>query len=191
MRKQPLIVAGVILAALCGVFWVTHFGWRGFSVDHVLNPVDLATLAVNIFIAYFLQYYFISRATDDRSEKDILIDGLRDVLAAVRQCRDTLMACYDAGKISPTHAKSIKLLFRKIANGLDSVETAVTMSRCRQLTRECKAIQDALFNYKSAATGGSFPSRPYDGQTISDQERTYRTLSQKLHELVFSINRHS
>lgn len=190
MRKQPLAVAGVILLLFCAVFFAVHIGWHGFSVEHKLNPIDLATLGVNIFIAYFLQYYFISRATDDRSEKDILIDGLRDVLSSARQCRDTLMTCHDAGRISVTHAKAVKAHFRKIANGLYDVTTALAMSRCAVLAEDCKAIQDALFNYKSASTGGNFPSKPYDSHAFSYQEQTYRRLSQKMHELVFKINQH-
>ena len=190
MRRQAAWVVPIIFAGLCCVFWVAHIGWRGFSIDHQLNAVDLATLAVNIFIAYFLQYYFISRATDVRSEKDILIDSLRDVVTTIRQCRDTLLACHDAGKISAPHAKSIKLLFRKTSNSLENAEMAIGMSQCRSLAKECKAIQDALFNYKSAATGGSFPSKPYDAHAFSYQEQTYRTLNEKLHELLFKVNQH-
>ncbi len=190
MKKQPLIVALVMIAMLGGVFLAAHNGLLGFSIEHKLNPVELATLAVSIFIAYFLQYYFISRAADDRSEKDILIDSLRDVLATVRDCRDTLIGCHDTKTISATHVKSIKLLFRKIANGLDNVETALGMSQCSALSEECKAIQDAFFNYKSAATGGSFPSHPYDSHAFTDQEKTYRALNQRLHALVFKINQH-
>ncbi len=190
MRKQPLAVAVIILAALCAVFWAAHVGWHGLSIEHKLNPTELATLAVNVFIAYFLQYYFISRATDDRSEKDILIDGLRDVLASARQCRDTLMSCHDAAKIAPAHAKLIKSQLRKIGNGLENVETALAMSGCATLAEDCKRIQDALFNYKRSATGGSFPSKPYDSQDFSYQEQTYRQLTQRMHELVFKINRH-
>jgi hypothetical protein len=190
VKKQPMAVAMIILALLCGAFWLTHIRWNGFSIDHTLNAVLMSTLAVNIFIAYYLQFYFASRATDSRSEKNILIDGLRDVLASTRQCRDTLMSCYDAGKISATHAKLIKLTFRKIANGLDTVTTAIAMSGWPALAEDCKGIQDALFIYKSAVTGGNFPTKPYDAQAFGYQEQTYRQLTQKLHELVFKINRH-
>jgi hypothetical protein len=189
MKRQPVVVAAVILVALCAVFWLAHIGWRGFSVEHKLDPVLVVTLAVTIYIAYFLEYHFVSWSTDSRSEKDILIDGLRDVVSSARQCRDTLMACHDAGKITTAHAKLIKAHFRKIANGLDAVTTALGMSSCAVLAEDCKAIQDALFNYKSAATGGNFPSKPYDSHALGYQELTYRQLSQKMHELVFKINR--
>lgn len=190
MRKQPLIVAASIFILLCGAFWVTHIGWDGFSLDKRLSPVLLATLAVNIFIAYYLQFYFASRASDSRSEKNILIDGLRDVLSLTRQCRDTLMSCYNVGKISPTNAKLTKAQFRQIANGLDTVETGISMSQCASLGEGCKGIKDALFSYKSAATGGNFPSKAYDAQALSYQEQTYRQLIQKMHDLVFKINRY-
>jgi hypothetical protein len=189
LKRQPLLAAVGILAALGLVYFAAHIGWHGFTIEHKLNPVELATLAVNIFIAYFLQYYFISRAADDRSEKDILIDSLRDVLSGVRQCRDTLWACHDAGRIGASQAKSIKLVLRKIANGLDNVETALGMSQFSNLADECKDIQAALFSYKAAATGGSFPSQPYDAVTFTHQEKTHRALNQKLHDLVFKINR--
>jgi hypothetical protein len=190
VKKQPVLVALIIAALLCCIFWLAHLGWLGFSIDKKLDPAELATLAVSIFIAYFLQYYLVSRATDDRSEKDILIDSLRDVLSTLRECRDTLMACHDAGTISAARAKSIKLLFRRLANGLDNAETALAMSQCSRLAEECKIIQDALFNYKSAATGGSFPAQPYDFHAFTYQEKTYRALNQKLHDLVFKINQH-
>jgi hypothetical protein len=188
--RSPLAVAIIILAALAAVFLAAHCGLYDFKIDHNLNAVDLATLAVNIFIAYFLQYYFISRATDVRSEKDILIDGLRDVVSSLRQCRDTLFECYDAGNISGTHAKSIIMILRKISNGLESSKTAIEMSQCSTLKTDCVAVQDSLVDYKTAATGGSFPAKPYDAQTFSYQEQKYRTLNEKLHTLLFKINQH-
>lgn len=189
-KKQPQAVALFILAVLCAVLWTAHKGWGGLSIEHKIDPVLLVTLAASIFIAYYLQYYFVEQASDARSEKDILIDGLRDVILSVRQCRDTLMSCHDAGKISAADAKQIKAHFRKIGNGLSTVETALSMSQCSVLAKDCKALQDAVFNYKSAATGGNFPSKPYDAHAFGYQEQTYLDLSKRLHELVFKINLH-
>ena len=190
MTEHPRIVGCVLFGLLGAAFWEAHLGWHGFSVDHKLNPVLMATLAVNIYIAYYLQFYFASRATDSRSEKNILIDGLRDVLASTRQCRDTLMACYDDGKINAANAKVMKAQLRKISNDSKTIETAITMSQCATLAESCKDIQAAIFNFKSAATGGNFPTKPYDAVALSYQEQTYQKLNQKLHELVFKINRH-
>lgn len=190
MKKQPALVAILILGTLCGIFWIGHTGWRGFSIDHTLNPVQLATLAVSVFIAYFLQFYFASRTAIERAEKEILLDDVRDVLSILRELRDLLMACYDnGGKIGTTNAKSIKRLLRQTANGLETLETAIGMSHCSKLEHECRTTQDALFSYKSASTGGNFPTNAYDAAAFNDQERTYRALNRALHDLVFKITR--
>lgn len=190
--QQPIWVAAVLVGLSALVLWITHIGWRGFSLQHAIDPVLLATLAVSIYIAYFLQYYFVSRAAANDAEKRILLDSLRDLLSMVRELRDLLMACYDAGgKISASKATSIKRLFRQIGNALLTVETAISMSHCSALTKDCKEIQQALFDYKAAATGASFPSRPYDAQSVIDQDRTYKALNHKLHDVMFKITRHT
>jgi hypothetical protein len=190
VKKQPLWVAGIFIVALALVFWVAHCGWYGLSLEHKIDPILLLTLAATLYIAYFLQYYFVSKVAAEGSEKTILLDSLRDVFSMMRDLRDTLMLCHEAGgKVSTAQAKTIKRLFRQIANALDTLESTIGLSHCAALKEECKPIRDALFNYKSSATGGNFPTRPYDVNTAADQERTYKILSEKLHGLVFKITR--
>jgi hypothetical protein len=188
--KQPFRVAGLILVALALVFVAAHFGWHGISLEHKIDPVLLLTLAATIYIAYFLQYYFVSKVAAEGSEKAIVLDSLRDVFSMLRDLRDVLMLCHEAGgRVGTAHAKTIKRSFRQIANALDTLESTIGMSHCAELREECKPIQEALFNFKSSATGGNFPTRPYDVNTVADQDRTYKILNEKLHKLVFKITR--
>jgi hypothetical protein len=189
VKKQPLWVAGSIFVALALVFVAAYLGWFGLALENKIDPVLLTTLAATIYIAYFLQYYFVSKVAADGSEKEIILDSLRDVFSMLRDLRDILMLCHDASKITLAHGKTIKRLFRQIANALDTLETTIGMSHCAALKEECKPIQEALFSYKSSATGGNFPTRPYDISAVSDQDRTYKFLNEKLHQLVFKITR--
>lgn len=190
MKKQPLWVAVFIIGAVGLIFLAADMGWNGLSLEHKIDPVLLLTLAATIYIAYFLQYYFVSKVAADGSEKQILLDSLRDVFSMLRDLRDILMLCHDAGGgVSAAHAKKVKRLFRQIANALDTFECAIALSHCAELKKECKPIQDALFNYKSSATGGNFPTLPYDVNAIADQDRTSKALNEKLHDLVFKITR--
>jgi hypothetical protein len=190
VKKQPLWVAGAVVAAVGLVLLATYFGWHGFNLEHKIDPILLATLAVTAYIAYYLQYYFVSKVAADGSEKEILLDSLRDLISTLRSIRDALMTCHDAGgRVSATNAKSITRLLRQLSNGLESFESTIGMSHCATLQPECKPIRDAIYSYKSSATGGNFPTRPYDVNAVVDQERAFRTLSTKLHELVFKITR--
>ncbi len=149
---------------------------------------NLATLGVNIFIAFFLQYYFAARATDDRAEKDILIDNVRDVFNTLRSCRDEVAASHGIGKISKESQKKIIKLYRNLSNGLDNLQTAIEMSGCKQLGNECEGISEKFFKYKAAATG-KFP-HPYDPSDIGYQDQTYRALNKELHSLAFKVNQY-
>ena len=77
--SAPYIVGAVMTVACLVVFYLADKGWQNFSINHELDPVNILTLGVNVFIAFAIQYYFAARATEDRAEKKILLDNLRDV----------------------------------------------------------------------------------------------------------------
>jgi hypothetical protein len=139
-----------------------------------------------IFIAFFLQYYFASRASDDRAEKDILLDNARDVFGMLRSCRDEVMSCHGIAKVSKASQQKIIRLYRTLSNGLVNLQNAIEMSGCTKLTEDCDAVLKRFVDYKVAATG----KFPYDPSDIGYQEQTYRNLMRELHSLAFKINKH-
>jgi hypothetical protein len=184
--SAPYIV-GYILALLCAaVFVIADNGYWNYSINHELDPVNVLTLGVNIFIAFFLQYYFASRATDDRAEKDLLLDNMRDVFGILRSCRDEVMSCHGMVKVSKASQQKIVRLYRTLSNGLVNLQNAIEMSGCTKLTEDCDAVLKRFVDYKIAATG----KFPYDSSDISYQEQTYRNLMRELHSLAFKINKH-
>lgn len=181
---------GVVLFALFGaVVLCAHFSFLGFYLNLEIKPVDLAILAVNLFIALFLSQYFLEKSSNLRAEKDLLISDLRDLLGTVKSSREILVACQDAVRMNKNDKKLILSTIRRIANGVSLVESALAMSQCSKLLKGYD-ITDAYLEYKAAATGGTFPTKAYSQDQISDQERTYRKLVSRLHALLFAINRH-
>jgi hypothetical protein len=185
---SPPYIVGYVLALFCiAVFVIADRGYANYSINHELDPVNVVTLAVNIFIAFFLQYYFASRAADDRAEKDILLDNVRDVFGMLRSCRDEVMSCHGVAKVSQESQQTIIKLYRTLSNGLENLQNAIEMSGCStKLEADCEAVQKGFFDYKAAATG----KFPYDSSDISYQERTYRALVRELHSLAFRVNKH-
>lgn len=184
--SAPYIVGGAIVVVCVIVFVLAEIGWANFSINHELDPVNILTLGVNIFIAFFLQYYFAAKATDDRAEKDILLDNVRDVFNILRTCRDEVMACHGLGKVGKDSQKKIIKLYRNLSNALENLQTAIEMSGCEKLTRECETVRDNFFKYKASGTG----KFPYDASDISYQDQTYRALMGELHSLAFKVNKH-
>lgn len=171
MRRfsSPPYIVGYVLAFLCiAVFIIAANGYGNYSINHELDPVNVVTLAVNIFIAFFLQYYFASRASDDRAEKDLLLDSVRDVFGMLRSCRDEVMSCHGMLKVSRASQQKIIRLYRTLSNGLINLQNAIEMSGCNQLTKECDAVLKRFIDYKIAATG----KFPYDSSDVSYQEQT-------------------
>jgi hypothetical protein len=184
--SAPYIFGGAIVVACVVVFGLAEAGWSNLSINHELDPINILTLGVNIFIAFFLQYYFAARATDDRAEKDILLDNVRDVFNILRSCRDEVIVCHGLAKVGKESQKKIIRLYRNLSNGLENLQTAIEMSGCEKLTKECESVRDNFYKYKAAATG----KFPYDPSDISYQDQTYRALMRELHSLAFKVNKH-
>jgi hypothetical protein len=187
---MPIIVCGGIIAVFVFIFWLVNAGYGNYSINHEIDAVSLATLCVNIIIAFILQYYFFARASDDRAEKDILIENLQDVLKTLRACRDEIIACRATKnqKITVDSQRKIFVALRNLSNGLDNLETAVEMSGCSALTKEFEVIQTKFFDYRKAATE-QFPDA-YERSDITYQEKTHRELNKELLSLGFKVNRH-
>ena len=184
----PTLVGLAIVIAVGVALRAATIGWSRFSIKHEVDPITLTALGVNIFIAFFLQYYFAARARDDRAEKDILLDNVRDVFNLLRSCRDEVFALQGSGKISVENQKKINRLFRNLSNGLENLQTAIEMSLCKDVGKEWDALFDKYLKYKGSATG-KFP-HPYDPSDIGYQDQTYRALNKDLHSLAFKINQY-
>jgi hypothetical protein len=184
------IAALIVLIAACFVIVAAHLCWFGLFLNLEIKPIEVLTLAVDIIIALLLQYYFVSKASDFRAEKDLLIDNIRDVLGVIRACREIVNSCYEAGKIGRASAKQIITHFRRISNGIEHLEAAIAMSQCKRLSADMKIVRESYVNFKEAATGGSFPSKVYSPSSISEQEQACKSLNSHLQSLIFRINKY-
>jgi hypothetical protein len=192
MKPAPS-AAAILLLSILGL--IAAHKWLGLAIKREIRPVEFVLLCVNLFIAFSLQYYLAKRAGDRRAEKNLLIDELRDAVSHLRLCRDIVAGCQVAKKISAQNMAEILAEFKRVANGLDNFESALEMSDCpkkdcKHLREACEQAMHAYFDYKSAATGGHFPSRPYNRSEIAEQEITYRALHRKLQTIVFDVNRY-
>lgn len=182
-------LALILLVLFASVIWFAHCNYLGLYLDLEIKPVELATLAVNLFIALFLSQYFMAKATNLRAEKDFLISELRKILDVLSQASEELFACYGR-PITQERRKAVLSLLRRLGNDIEGLEAGLAASKCSKLAEYCDDIKSAYLDYKISATGGRFPGKPLTQDQISDNERRYRGLRRRLQELLFAVNSH-
>lgn len=182
-----ILVAGVLGA--CFLLAAARCGWLGLQLDPHVGVVQVLGLIVDVVILGLLQYYLVSTVGDRRVEKNLLITGARDSVATLRACRDAIEATAAAGRITAKDKTSILRRLRQLSNDLDALQSALEMSQFSSLKDRTAEIRWQYLRYKSAATGGEFPSKPYTQALTSEQGQAYRLLERKLHSLIFEINR--
>jgi hypothetical protein len=190
MKAFPrILVIALLFAAVIIFLYLAHRGYRGLSIDHKINPLEAITLAVNIAIALLVQYYFAIVLGNRRIEKNLLIDEVKDVLGILKECRAVVHTCQVEGKITRENGRNILGFIHRLANGVESLQEVINMGGCKLLANQSDSWRECYLAYKMAATGGSFPARPYEPRSIEDHDRACSALSKKLHSLIFDINR--
>lgn len=188
MIKHPRAFATLVTLVFVGVVWIGHDKYFGLSLKLDLDVVALATLAVGVIIAFSLQNYVQAKASDERVEKDFLIGNLRELVGTLRTIREHATEIIESGAVKPSQRKVILSLFRRCANDLLIIETALEMSKCKGLKVHCTAVQTALFGYKGSVTDSGFSTQGYKAQTLGFQERMFSKLTAEIHQLLFRIN---
>jgi hypothetical protein len=188
---KALKISSILSLVFVAIILLAHYRQFGLHLDLEIKPLDLAILMVNLFIALYLSQYLLDKAGNLRAEKDLLIADLRNILSDLKLSREALIACQDAGKITKADKTLILSILRRVANGTNLTESALKLSQCTSLCEKaCDEITRAYIQYKTSATGGNFPTA-FNPDQISDQERDYFKLVEKLHALLFKINQHS
>jgi hypothetical protein len=183
-------IAAIVLAAATMFIFVAYKNYFGLYLNLEVKPADVLILAVSVIGVAILQSYLAGVVADARIEKDLLIENIRGARDALRSCREQLDVCYQTGKIGQANGKKVLLLFRRLSNSVEQLETAFGKSRCGDLLQEVQGIKFAYLNLKIAATGGNFWTKPYDPQAVSSQEQLCRRLNAQFQELIFLVNKH-
>lgn len=185
-----IALAAVLASVFVTVTAVALFGFLGLSLDRQLKPVELASLFVNVFIAVFLQYFFASRQSTRRVEKDLLIGNISEAIKILRSCRDIFLLVAQKGtKFTKTEQTGLLTSLRNLANELEGAERASGYSSKGLDVQHWEKTQRLLQDYKRVLTGGAFPSKPYPVSIHGEENQAFRALHDQLTSLIFQINR--
>ncbi|MEO8649176.1 MAG: hypothetical protein ABI539_08425 [Acidobacteriota bacterium] len=190
MSPKLRVLLAVLLGLLGGLL-LGYFGRQWISIDfkRELGLGDVLNFAITLVFAFVLQNYLQKRFGNERAEKEHLIDLIKDSITFLRDTRTAFMATYDSKKILPEDAKAIKALLRNLINSIELLKGLLNTCGYNSEGSECSNIETLYLEYKRILTGGSFPTKPYDGGQFSDAEKAYGQLNSKLNHLRITLNR--
>lgn len=155
-------VVGVVLDRL-----VKNFPF--FTFDGDINGLDLANLVITLLIAYLIPSSVSKIIEDQRGIKTCIIDDLNNLLEIVQEVKKIISESYAGGSISVSNKDRIYYVFFEAQLKVTSIQTQINESFSRKATELNKQLEDAIFNFDDAITGGVLAQSTF--VTIDDNFR--------------------
>lgn len=180
-----------VLAGLVAGFLVGHFSRAFLSLDlkKEVSVAEIFNFLAAVFIAFLLQNIVQKKYSNERVEKDLLIENVKEAISIFKDARTLFISIYNIKKIPVDDSKAMMGLLRNFANSLKSIEICLKECNSKVELSKLEELRRLYFEYKRTLTGGSFPSKPYSGETFNEEETVYSELHSKLQLLIFEINR--
>jgi hypothetical protein len=180
-----------VLGGLVAGFLVGHFSRAFLSLDlkKEVSVADIFNFLTAVVIALLLQNIVQKRYSNERIEKDLLIENIKEVILVFKDTRTLFISVYNMKRIPLDDSKAIMGLLRNLANSLRSLEVCLKECSIEVETTRLEELKRLYFEYKRILTGGTFPSKPYSGEIFNEEETIYSELYSKLQLLIFNVNR--
>jgi hypothetical protein len=175
-----------LLGALVG-----HFGNRLTTLDlkKEVQATDVFNFITTVVIAVLLSTYFQKKWTNLRTEKDLLIKDVEEVINLLKDNRAQFVQCFNKKRLTLDDVKTTKALVRSLSNGLHLLEQCAADCKRNIGDVDVNRLKSLYIEYKATLTGADFDKKVYGGETFNDEERTYGEFRSKLRLLINEINR--
>lgn len=190
MKYIPYLIVGAI--CLATGWFAGYFGplWLHLELKKEVSLIELLQLGFAIIFAFALQNYLVKRFGDQRSEKEHMIDLIKELIVMLKEVRTCFITRYQRKRIAESDRREILNSLRNLANGIETFKKC--MSDCgyaKEDDPKVKSLSANYFELKGTITGGEFPSKPYSGETFSDAEKIFSQISSDLHLLRIQLNK--
>ena len=181
------------LSALPLVFIV--IGWNQFLGFRILTDIrlfEILNLTATIGIAVYFQRVFAKQQSEQRIEKALVIDQIKEIGNYVGNCGGVVEGCHASAAISKSNQSKINHQLRNAANGiaaLNSLLAECQFADLKEIQTYAAGLEACFLNYKKAVTGGSYPDKPYNVGAIADVHRTHGEFRRKMHSAIVRVNR--
>lgn len=159
-----------------------------FKFKFEIGIVELLQLTIAVGVGFYLQHLLSARSSDDRIEKDLIIDRLKSVNAEVDAIAVEMRREVEKPS-NPDERRRFVGMFRRLSNDTYQVECLLKETPIRIDLSRFKCLPAKQLALKALVTGNAFPSQNMSIDLLGRYEKESREFSKAIFRLIFYINR--
>ncbi len=185
--KRPLYVA-CFLAGLCLGLLIKQKLPVRFKEE--LDLLPLLQVVATLIIALLITHYGKQRADDQRVEKEILIEQLRDCQTKAKEIYSEFYGCCEAGQVSDVQSRKFVQAMRDLSNQLNTLKKVIGyFGEPPQLAQRWDKSWGFYLDFKTSVTGLSPSTDVSNFKIRNDAESHWRKFDEHLMAFIFETNR--
>lgn len=190
LNKQALsrIIEALTFVALGMILGVLLVRFSPFEFEWKFNVIDFIGLILTFVILFYLQNALSTRFSDDRVEKDLLIEAARKVVSRIEQISESCRASA-ASETLVAVPSMILSQFKELNKDLRSLQLLLDLTPIRLDMDMFRNIRKECLNLKRLATRGKFPSQQLSRDENSAVQQKTHTILALVYKMVFHLNR--
>lgn len=187
LKKYYSQIITCLLGGLTGFFiavtWKLHF-------EEKVNPIAVASLILTIIIALYLEFSVRPSISNTRTEKDLLIDQLKEIKVLVSGIQELYHQVHST-IIAIDNKKLILTKFRMLSNSIQGLKDIIEYSGAKPNGSNCQGLLSTYIKYKQALTGDKFGNSnfQYDKKNFSKHGKAYQDLNSCIQHFIIDVNK--
>lgn len=181
----------LILVAIGVSIGIALRNFNLFKLEEQINIIDLATLLVTIFLAFYIPAFLSKHMENLRFEKEVIIKKIIALQSSFNEVNKLVTECVQKNAVSQSKCHLIINSFTSISNELETVITLINYSHPKKLKPELTELKTFRREYKNLVTGGQFQHQnfKYSALTKKEEEKLFNKIDHSICMLIFKINR--
>jgi len=178
------LLIGAIVGFLCNRII------NGAYFEQKINPVSAASFALTIILALYLEFSVRPSISNNRNEKDLLIDQLKEMKTSLSEIHSLYISSRD-NNLTSDYKKDITVKLRTLSNQINALIELSQYCVISKSFLKKEIFTKPYFSYKAALTGNGFDldAFVYDRIHFNDTERKYNNLGKAIMHCIVDVNK--
>lgn len=155
------------------------------------NWVSLASFFLTIFLAVYLEFVVRPSFSNNRNEKDLLIEQLKEIRIQISEIQTTYINIREINPQEPNAKSNLVQNFRNLSNQIDLFKQMESLCTINDSNESSEAVIKAYLLYKRALTGKGFDKSDffYDRLYWKEHDSIYRQFIKAVIQATIEINK--